>query len=311
MLPDILRLIFLTFRDLPPFAVAALRQRLAALYHHHTYTPLPPDQTKNVIIIGGSFTGYQAAKRLTETLPNGYRVVLVEKNSHLNYVFAFPRFSVVKGHEHYAFIPYTGLAARAPPGIFERVQGRVVGVDERVVRLESGEVLPYEYLVIATGTDSGPPSKAAAVESADAQAELRGLQGKVEEAGRIAVVGGGAVGVELATDIKDVYPGKSVVLVHSRARVLHGFGEKLSEYVEKRLGELGVEVWLGERATLVGSRSIRLAGGKQEEFDLVVSWAPAGWQGSMLILADPMYRTAAEFVDPGQFVAGIDLKGDV
>lgn len=36
------------------------------------------------------------------------------------------------------------------------------------------------------------------------------------KAKNIAVIGGGAVGVELATDIKSYYPEKSVTLVHSR-----------------------------------------------------------------------------------------------
>ncbi|USP79297.1 uncharacterized protein yc1106_06571 [Curvularia clavata] len=230
-----------------------------------------PSQTKNVVVVGGSFTGYSTAKYLTETLPTGYRVVLVEKNSHFNYVFAFPRFSVMKGCERLAFIPYTGLEKSAPKGVFEFVQGMVEKVDERVVRLEGGKELEYEYLIIATGTSSGLPSKVAATESPDAQQELRGLQSKIEKAARIAVVGGGAVGVELASDIKDFYPEKSVVLLHSRDRLLPSFGERLHEYVMKRLGDMGVEVWLNERPQIVdGSHTLKLKHGKEETFDLII-----------------------------------------
>ena len=272
MLSDILTIVYLVLRDLPSFALSSLTRKLAALVHHYTYKALPASQRKNVVVLGGSFAGYFTAKFLTETLPTGHRVVLIEKNSHFNYVFAFPRFSVVGGYEKSAFIPYGGLAKGAPKGVFEFVQGKVESVDGSVVRLEGGKELEYEYLVVATGTSSALPSKVAATESLDAQGELRGMQSKIEKAARIAVVGGGAVGIELASDIKDVYPEKSVVLLHSRDRLLPSFGERLHEYVTKRLGEMGVEIWFNERPQIVeGSRTLKLKGGKEETFDLIVS----------------------------------------
>ena len=272
MLSDILNLLFLLLRDLPSFALSASSRKIATIVHYYTYKSLPSPQTKNVVVVGGSFTGYYTAKRLTETLPTGYRVVLIEKNSHFNYVFAFPRFSVIRGYEKYAFIPYTGLGKGVPEGIFEFVQGKVDKVDECVIRLEGGKELEYEYLVIATGTSSALPSKVTATERLDSQRELRELQSAIEKAARIAVVGGGAVGVELASDIKDFYQEKSVVLLHSRDRLLPSFGERLHQYVTKRLGEMGVEVWLNERPQIVeGSHTLKLKRGKEETFDLIVS----------------------------------------
>jgi NADH dehydrogenase FAD-containing subunit len=271
MLSDYLNLLFLLLRDLPAFAFSASTRKIAAIFHHYTYKPLPLSQTKNVVVVGGSFTGYFTAKHLTETLPTGYRVVLIEKNSHFNYVFAFPRFSVIGGYEKYAFIPYEGLERGAPKDIFEFVQGKVDDVDERVVRLEGGKEVEYEYLVIATGTSSVLPSKVAATESLGAQQELRGLQNTIKKAARIAVVGGGAVGIELASDIKDFYPEKSVVLLHSRDRLLPSFGERLHQYVAKKLHEMGVEIWLNERPQIVeGSHTLKLKQGKEETFDLIV-----------------------------------------
>ncbi|KAF3033699.1 hypothetical protein E8E12_004721 [Didymella heteroderae] len=272
MLSNILNLLYLLLRDLPSFVLSASARKIAAIVHRYTYKSLPSAQTKNVVVIGGSFTGYYTAKHLTEMLPTGYRVVLIEKNSHFNYVFAFPRFSVIKGYEKFAFIPFTRLGTRAPKGIFEFVQGKVDTVNERAVRLEDGTKLEYEYLVIATGTSSALPSKVAARDRLDAQRELRGLQDAIDKAGRIAVVGGGAVGVELASDIKDFHPEKSVVLMHSKDRLLPSFGEQLHQYVIKRLGELGVEVLFNERPQIVeGSYTLKLKAGKEETFDLIAS----------------------------------------
>jgi len=225
-----------------------------------------------VVVIGGSFAGYQVAKRLTETLPTGYRVVLVEKNSHLNYVFAFPRFSVARGYEEYAFIPYGGLAKSAPQGVFAQMQDSVVDVDEEAVWLEGGEKLTYEFLVVATGTSSGLPSKVASADSVEAQGELRGMQDRIAAAESIAVIGGGAVGVELASDIKDFYPEKEITLFHSRTQLMPLFGKRLHEFVVARFGELGVKVLLEERPALQeGGKVLKLRDGSEIVFDLIVS----------------------------------------
>jgi thioredoxin reductase len=274
MISDIVRLLFRIITFLPPFAITALRQRISATYHKHSYKAFEPSQTKNVIVLGGSFAGYQTTKRLTETLPSGYRVVLVEKNSHLNYLFAFPRFSVVKGYEQYAFIPYSSLAKGVPRGISSLVQDTVVDVSEKHVMLKSGEKLEYAYLVITTGTSSALPSKVASTESGSAQKELRGMQDRIAAAGRIAVVGGGAVGVELASDIKDFYPDKDVTLIHSRERLLPTFGEKLHTHVLKRLEEMGITVLLNERPTIpTDSTVLKFHEGQEKTFDLIVSKA--------------------------------------
>jgi hypothetical protein len=77
------------------YSFTLLSHRLRAITHHWTYRTVP--SPKNVVVLGGSFAGIQLAKRLTETLPTGHRAVLVEKNSHFNYVFNFPRYSVLLG----------------------------------------------------------------------------------------------------------------------------------------------------------------------------------------------------------------------
>jgi apoptosis-inducing factor 2 len=45
---------------------------------------------------------------------------------------------------------------------------------------------------------------------------MRTFQERIKAAKKIAVIGGGAVGIEMASDIKSVYPKTDVTLVHSR-----------------------------------------------------------------------------------------------
>jgi NADH dehydrogenase FAD-containing subunit len=255
------------------FALNLLYQRIQASVHRLTYRSLPSPQ--NVVILGGSFTGTHLARRLTESLPSGYRVILIEKNSHFNYTFNFPRYSVLQGHEQHAFIPFQGLFKNAPVGIFDQIKDKASRIKGGEVELESGKCVPYAYLAIATGATQSPPAKLLASEKGEACAELKVLQTRIYEAKRTAVVGGGAVGVQLSADIRSFYPDKKVVLVHARERLLPKFGKRLHEHVVGKLETLGVEVLLGERPAVPGgdnweSVELTFKDGRTERFDLVV-----------------------------------------
>lgn len=268
------------------FIVSAATTRLlqlpGALLHRYTYAP--GSSPRNVVIIGGSFAGIFLARRLCETLPSGWRVVLIERNSHFYFPFVFPRYGVIPGHEHKAFIPYDEILFAGkkgiPEGIFVRARDAVAEVGPAEVRLENGEVVPFEYLAVATGTSSPRPSRLASPEMRESCAELRDLQKEIRAADSIAVLGGGPVGVELATNIKDWYPGKSVTIVHSRGKLMHTYGERLRRHVEAEMQKLGVHIRLGQKAKLVatpdkhngdGVQALQYEDGTLDVFNLVVS----------------------------------------
>ncbi|KAI9732626.1 MAG: hypothetical protein M1834_003962 [Cirrosporium novae-zelandiae] len=284
MLLPYLKLTFRILNVITTFFITAAHHRLTSIYHRLTYHALPPEKCRNILILGGSFAGLQAARLLAHSVPTGHRVILIEKNSHFHWTFAFPRYSVVRGHESTAFIPFSGIADGAPTGVFTHVQDKATCVRDDVVELASGAVIPYEYLAIATGTAMGPPARVFATEKKEGCEELKRMQRVIEKAERIAVVGGGAVGVQLACDIKSYHPGKRVVLVHSREKLLNRFGDRLHAYAIKALQELGVEVVLSERpeipkANVEGGGSIITpttmtlhfkSNGKTETFDLIL-----------------------------------------
>ena len=118
------------------------------------------------------------------------------------------------------------------------------------IELASGKYVPYAYLAIATGATQSPPAKLLASPKGEAGAEVRVLQARVEKAEKVAIVGGGAVGVQLSVDIESFYKDKTVVLIHLRDQLLSSFGVRLHEFVVGKLGALGVDVWLGERPTV-------------------------------------------------------------
>ncbi|KAH8721523.1 putative AMID-like mitochondrial oxidoreductase [Phaeosphaeriaceae sp. PMI808] len=267
MASDTIRLVLLFFRLYVPLIFGFVGQKLVALRHKWTYKYI--SSAKNVVVLGGSFAGLELAKNLSNALPTGYKVTLIEQNSHFNFVFNFPRFSVIKGREHLAFIPYDGFAKKAPEGIFTRVQGEAVHIARNAVQLKSGKSIGFEYLAIATGTSSPLPNKVLSRDREGGCAELRSIQGKIASSSNIAVVGGGAAGVEIASDIKSYYPDKKVTLIHSRNQLLPTFGRRLHEHTLEAFKEMNIQVILSQRPQ-VDSNSLVFVDGRKEDFDLVI-----------------------------------------
>lgn len=69
---------------------------------------------------------------------------------------------------------------------------------------------------------------------------FKAYQQGVKNAKAIVIVGGGAVGVQMATDLKEIYPEKSVTLVHSRDRIMQLYHPKMDQIIRDRFTELGV-----------------------------------------------------------------------
>lgn len=209
------------------------------------------ERDRNIVIVGASFAGHHVARLIAASLPphSRYRIVVIEPNSHFQFTWVLPRFCVVKDHEHKAFIPYGGYVSGAP-GAVKWIQDRVMSIDKTHVQLkESGEAIPYDYLVIATGSDvkDGLPSRVNHTEKSEGVKLLRGVQQGIEDAKTVVVVGGGAAGVEVATDAKDLYPDKHIILVHSRSAVMQRFGKRLQNDAKEGLERLGVELILEDR----------------------------------------------------------------
>lgn len=248
----------------------AMGSKINSLVHRYTYKEVAAP--RNVVVIGASFAGYHAARVLANSLPTGYRVVVVEKSSHFQFTWVFPRFSVVSGHEHKAFIPYGPYFGKAPQGSWLMLQDTVAEVGKSTISLQSGEKLGYEYLVMATGSRAGAPSRLNTNEKEDGMDILRGLQGRICDANDFVVVGGGAAGVELASDAKGQYPQKNVTLIHSRKTLLNNFGTKLHDAALQALEGMGVRVVLGERVGphAEGDLSVSLGSGEVIPCDLLV-----------------------------------------
>ncbi|KPM40295.1 hypothetical protein AK830_g6291 [Neonectria ditissima] len=232
----------------------------------------------NIVVVGANFAGLQAARAISMNLPpnSRYRVVVVEPNSHFQFTWVLPRFCVAKSHEHKAFVPYGGNLKPVPEGAIQWKRDRVVGLSKSHVTLQdSGEEVPYEYLVIATGSavEEGLPSRTNSTDKLESMRRLREMQNSIEKANRIVVVGGGAAGVEVATDAKSMYPNKTVILVHSRKALMHRFGAGLQKAAIEGFDKLGGETILEERVVSEDKEAgtVTLRSGRVIECDLFIN----------------------------------------
>ncbi|KGO60944.1 FAD-dependent pyridine nucleotide-disulfide oxidoreductase [Penicillium expansum] len=248
----------------------AINRKIASTIHRYRYNLVDPP--KNIVIIGASFAGYHAAKLLANSVPTGYQIVVIEKSSHFQFTWVFPRFSVVNGHEHKAFIPYGPFLKGAPKGSWRMIQDTVLEVSPRTISLQSGVKLDYEFLVLATGSQASSPSRLNVNEKNEGIKVLQSLQNQIRKASDMVIVGGGPAGVELATDVKSVNPHKNVTLIHSRKTLLSNFGTKVHDVALEALEGFGVCVILGERVQTHSedNGSVVLGTGAEIPCDLLV-----------------------------------------
>jgi hypothetical protein len=107
---------------------------------------------------------------------------------------------------------------------------------------------------------------------------LQDQQDVIRRASSILIVGGGALGIQYATDIADLYKNKRVTLIHSREKLMPRFEDEIHRISLAKLQELGVDVILGDRVILpeghsfegkeLDHRIIKTQKGREIESDL-------------------------------------------
>jgi 3-phenylpropionate/trans-cinnamate dioxygenase ferredoxin reductase subunit len=153
-----------------------------------------------------------------------------------------------------------------------------IGIDRRKRRLELGDgrALAYERLLLATGARA----RRLTVPGAEHALYLRSfadalaLRPRLRPGARLAVVGGGFIGLEVTASA--VSRGASVTLVEAAPRLLmRGVPEKIAARVHARHARAGVDIHVGasiDRVVREGGRYVvELAGGRHVACDAVIA----------------------------------------
>jgi NADH dehydrogenase len=256
------------------------------------------DDLPHVVIVGAGFAGLTCAKALGG---HSVRVTVVDRNN------------------YHLFVPLlyqVATAALSPADIAEPIRkilsrhqnidvvmGEAAGIDaaERRLKLSDGCFIPYDRLVIATGSaynyfghdewERYAPGLKTLADAREIRARILTGFEKAEITGdkqaqralmTAVVVGGGPTGVEMAgaiaelarwslrRDFRNIDPATAqVILVEAGPRILASFPERLAAYARRRLEKLGVTVLTGQAVQDVRPGTV-LVGGKLIHANTVV-----------------------------------------
>lgn len=268
--------------------------------------PSDGSQPHRIVVVGGGAGGLELVTRLGDTLGRRGKAQITLIDSTWTHVWKPLLHEVAAGSldvgEHQ--LEYLAQAHRHH---FRFRLGRMEGLDRdrRLVRvapvcnadgvqITPTRSFPYDTLVIAVGSvsnDFGLPGVAEHCLFLDTTEQARRFQrnlldrllqahaqGRPVEPGQlhVAIVGGGATGVELAAQLHrvtrllpaygldEVRPETDIRLtvVQAAPRLVPDLPEHLSRAVSRELAHLGIAVYCGEQVTEVTAEGIRTASGR-------------------------------------------------
>jgi NADH dehydrogenase len=260
-----------------------------------------------IIVAGGGFGGVKTALNLAKVA--GVEVKLISDNTHFEYHGALYRSAV--GHSPMeVVIPLREIFAD-----YENVEIILDSVgyidhNKKIIASQTGQTYNYDIVVFALGSVvnyfgiNGLEENTHTMHDIPSTIKLRGklielFKTSANKPCRIAVVGAGASGVELAGEIGNFAsfiakkhnikpPQAKVILVDGSNRVLPLLSEKASRKAMRKLQELGIEVHLNTRVESCEENLVCLSAGRLDA-DLIV-WT-AGSKPSSFYSKNPDFFT--------------------
>jgi assimilatory nitrate reductase electron transfer subunit len=231
---------------------------------------------RRVVVVGGGM----AALRLAERLVGSCAVTLLADETHLPYNRILLS-AVLEGTHDPAAITLRPRDWYADRGVDLRLGARVLAVDttRRDVMLVDGSTVPYDRLVLATGSiptlppvrgivrvDGRLDPRVHAFRSLD---DCRRLSAAVPGASRAVVVGGGLLGLQVARAL--AVRGLAVEVVEGGDHLLRSqVDAQAGAILARSLRRLGTEVYTGARASRLTDAGLVLDNGHTLSTDLVV-----------------------------------------
>ncbi|SFK94415.1 NAD(P)/FAD-dependent oxidoreductase [Methylorubrum salsuginis] len=231
-----------------------------------------------ILIVGAGQAGFQAAASLREAGFTG-SLTLVGEEAQPPYQRPPLSKAYLAGKTDARGLLLRPESFFAEHGIVHR-RARATGIDraQRRVRLEEGEALAYDHLILATGTRNRalpvPGADRAGVYGLRSLDEADALKGALERAKTIVVIGAGFIGLEFAAVC--AARGLSVTVIEAAPRVMaravspetsdafRAFHEAAGVTILFETGVSGIEGAEGR------VRSVALADGKSLPADLVL-----------------------------------------
>jgi len=210
------------------------------------------------IIIGGGFAGLSAMK-VNKSL-------LIDEKDY--FTLTHKLVDVFKtGNPNLAKIPYR-------EGNFLRARVREIDFRRNKVITEMG-AFDYDKLLIAAGYSQKIFPNTLKIENID---DALNLRQRVMKGKKVTILGGGLLGVELASACKEM--GKEVSLVEGQNKLLGFMTKESSQFALNKLSEIGVKVLLNQKVEGIENGKVK-TNDYELESDVVIS--SVGFRGPSLV----------------------------
>jgi len=301
-----------------------------------------PLNRPRVVILGGGFGGIAAAKALRRAHVS---VTVIDRTNHFTFQPLLYQVATAALSPSDITAPIRWVLRHHRNAEVLMAEVREIDTQKRVVRIDEGKEIPYDYLIVATGSrhayfghnewEPYAPGLKAIEDASEIRrrfllafenAEKTDDEKEREELLTFVIVGGGPTGVELAgafpyiarkalaPDFRRIDTSRTrVILVEAGPRILPTFPEGLAARARKDLEDLGVEVRVGSFVTGVDAEGVRVGG---ETIRARTAFWAAGNLASPLgkFLGVPLDRAGRIEVSPDLSVPGISnvfIVGDL
>jgi apoptosis-inducing factor 2 len=231
---------------------------------------------KEIVIIGSGYAGVETYKQLDKKKLNNVNITLISKTNYFYHNVASPRAIVdtkiaediclkldriIKGNDR------------------QFILGSVLSIDENAstvtfnkIESNQNDSIKFDYLVLALGSAYASPFHSSEYDRSKQIDLIKDYNDKIKSANKILIVGGGAVGVELAGELKTDFPNKNVTIVTNGNRLVPSMSESFSTKALNILNQKHVETIFNDKINLTNvenfqTTKIKTENGKEIEFD--------------------------------------------
>ncbi|MGW5522916.1 NAD(P)/FAD-dependent oxidoreductase [Gordonia sp. NPDC003950] len=140
----------------------------------------------------------------------------------------------------------------------------------RLIGLSDGRTLPYDALILATGGRAASAEPMAGVPTLRTRSDAQRIRESIADTGRVSVVGGGLIGLEIAASAAAA--GYPVDVVERAHRVMERVvPEIVSEVIAELHSERGVVLRCGARVASADAAGLTLSGGARLDGPVVAA----------------------------------------
>lgn len=257
-----------------------------------------------ILILGGGFGGVRVALDLEKKLKDDAQITLIDKSSYHLFVPALYEVASAYGIKQDPFairlkkticIPYLDIFYDKKIS-FIQAEIFSIDVENKKIATRGGEILDYDYLIIALGGQAADFGVLGVKEYAFQFKNLEdglALNQKIDQltkeiaAGtrnppiKITVIGAGFTGIEVAAELACCVKKfaricniksrcERIILIEAAPKILPAISDEERSMVVNRLTELGVEILNGAAVEEVKSEQIKFKSGKTLDTDLVI-----------------------------------------